>query len=162
MHKSYEENEFWACYCIYDDEPESHLHPPLLSAFIRALSNLLSRRNGIAIIATHSPVVVQEIHKNCCWVLTRFGDEMKCARPSVETFAENVGTLTKEVFKLEMERSGYHKILKDQVDKGLSFEDINHRFKRKIGFEGQAILMSMIILRDNDIKNNISGGDDDE
>jgi hypothetical protein len=39
------------------DEPETHLHPPLLSAFIRAVSDLLIDRNGVAIIATHSPVV---------------------------------------------------------------------------------------------------------
>jgi predicted ATP-dependent endonuclease of OLD family len=45
------------------DEPESHLHPPLLSAFIRALSDLLYDRNGVAIIATHSPVVLQESSK---------------------------------------------------------------------------------------------------
>ncbi|WP_374128195.1 AAA family ATPase [Sphingomonas sp. 28-62-11] len=31
------------------DEPESHLHPPLLSAFTRALSELLHNRNGVAI-----------------------------------------------------------------------------------------------------------------
>lgn len=42
------------------DEPETHLHPPLLSAFIRAVSDLLTNRNGVAIIATHSPVVLQE------------------------------------------------------------------------------------------------------
>lgn len=40
------------------DEPESHLHPPLLSAFTRAISELLHNRNGVAIIATHSPVVL--------------------------------------------------------------------------------------------------------
>lgn len=43
------------------DEPEGHLHPPLLSAFVRALSELLVNRNGVAIIATHSPVVLQEV-----------------------------------------------------------------------------------------------------
>jgi predicted ATP-dependent endonuclease of OLD family len=42
------------------DEPEAHLHPPLLSSFVRALSALLKRRNAVAIIATHSPVVLQE------------------------------------------------------------------------------------------------------
>ncbi|MFG4140517.1 AAA family ATPase, partial [Klebsiella pneumoniae] len=36
------------------DEPESHLHPPLLSTFIRILSDLLVKRNGIGLIATHS------------------------------------------------------------------------------------------------------------
>lgn len=144
------------------DEPESHLHPPLLSAFIRALSDLLSRRNGVAIIATHSPVVVQEVPKSCCWVLTRFGDEMRYERPSIETFAENVGTLTKEVFRLEMERSGFHKLLKKRVDEGLSFDEIMRKFRRKIGFEGQAILMSMIMLRDKKANIEPIDGDDDE
>lgn len=144
------------------DEPESHLHPPLLSAFIRALSNLLSRRNGIAIIATHSPVVVQEVPKSCCWVLTRFGEEMTYDRPAIETFAENVGTLTKEVFKLEMEQSGFHKLLKESVDEGLTFDDILKKFKKKIGFEGKAILMSMIMLRDKNESNKSLDGDEDE
>jgi predicted ATP-dependent endonuclease of OLD family len=36
------------------DEPEAHLHPPLLAAFVRALSDLLINRNGVAIIATPS------------------------------------------------------------------------------------------------------------
>lgn len=37
------------------DEPEEHLHPPLVSAFIRTLSDLLIYRNGVGIVATHSP-----------------------------------------------------------------------------------------------------------
>ena len=53
------------------DEPESHLHPPLLSAFTRALSDLLVNRNGVAIIATHSPVVLQEVPKSCVSILRR-------------------------------------------------------------------------------------------
>ncbi len=53
------------------DEPEAHLHPPLLSAFVRALSELLIDRNGVAIIATHSPVVVQEVPKRCVWKVRR-------------------------------------------------------------------------------------------
>lgn len=144
------------------DEPESHLHPPLLSAFIRALSKLLSRRNGVAIIATHSPVVVQEVPKTCCWVLNRFGNEMRSERPSIETFAENVGTLTKEVFKLEMEQSGFHKLLKEKVDEGLSFDEILKAFKRKIGFEGKAILLSMITLRDMEAKVEIIDDEDED
>ena len=147
---------------ILFDEPESHLHPPLLSAFIRSLSNLLFRRNGVAIIATHSPVVVQEVPKSCCWVLTRFGDEMKCARPTIETFAENVGILTKEVFRLELEQSGFHKLLKEKVDEGLTFDDVMKKFKKKIGFEGQAILRSMIMLRDKELHPRIDDGEENE
>lgn len=65
------------------DEPEEHLHPPLVSAFIRALSNLLIYRNGVGIIATHSPVIVQEVPKKCVWILRRSGDELVADRPQI-------------------------------------------------------------------------------
>lgn len=90
------------------DEPESHLHPPLLSAFIRALSDLLNEQNGVAIIATHSPVVLQEVPRSCVWKMFRKGSDVICDRPNIETFAENVGVLTSEVFRLEVEKSGFH------------------------------------------------------
>lgn len=143
------------------DEPESHLHPPLLSALVRIMSNVLLRRNGVAIIATHSPVVVQEVPKSCCWLLTRYGDVTDYSRPEIETFAENVGTITKEVFKLEMEKSGYHKILKSLVEKGFSFEQIVGKFQGQIGFEGKAILMSLIALRDSMSKDLFNGKEND-
>jgi predicted ATPase len=87
------------------DEPEAHLHPPLLAAFVRALSDLLINRNGVAIIATHSPVVLQEIPRSCVWKIVRHGHIANAMRPAIETFAENVGILTKEIFGLEVTRS---------------------------------------------------------
>ena len=82
------------------DEPEGHLHPPLLSALIRSLSDLLIKRNGVAIIATHSPVILQEVPASCVWKLERSGVIVTSERHRIETFGENVGTLTSEVFKL--------------------------------------------------------------
>lgn len=93
------------------DEPESHLHPPFLSAFIRSLSDLLIKRNGVAIIASHSPVVLQEVPKTCVWMLRRSGTLSAAERPPIETFGENVGILTREVYGLEVINSGFHKLL---------------------------------------------------
>ncbi|MBK0098694.1 AAA family ATPase [Erwinia sp. S63] len=137
---------------ILFDEPESHLHPPLLSALTRSLSDLLVQRNAIAILATHSPVVLQEVPKSCSWVISRFGREMAYSRPNIETFGENVGLLTKEVFQLEVERSGFHKLLKESVEEHESFDDIMDDYKNRIGFEGQALLRSMIYLKEFDNK----------
>jgi len=138
------------------DEPESHLHPPLLSAFTRALSDLLHDRNGVAIVATHSPVVVQEVPKSCVWILNRSGLKWRKDRPVRETFAENVGILTKEVFGLEVSKSGFHAMFQEAVDSGLSFDRISNEFGKKIGMEGMSILMAMIAARDaeNDGSNN--------
>ncbi|MBW4789369.1 ATP-binding protein [Alcaligenes faecalis subsp. faecalis] len=130
------------------DEPETHLHPPLLSAFTRALSELLHDRNGVAIVATHSPVVVQEVPSSCVWILNRSGLEWRKDRPVRETFAENVGILTKEVFGLEVSKSGFHAMFQEAVYSGLSFDEILNEFSGKIGMEGMSILMAMIAARD--------------
>ena len=130
------------------DEPESHLHPPLLSAYTRALSDLLVDRNAVAIIATHSPVVLQEVPKNCVWKLERTRNEGKSYRPESETFGENVGVLTREVFGLEVTKSGFHALLADSVQSGKSFDEIMNLYQEQLGFEGQAILRALIANRE--------------
>jgi len=131
------------------DEPESHLHPPLLSAFIRALSELLHDQNGVAIIATHSPVVLQEIPKSCVWKIIRSRLALSSIRLDIQTFGENVGTLTREVFGLEVSRSGFHSMLEKSVESGKSFQEILNEYQQQLGFEAQGILRSMIQHRDH-------------
>lgn len=130
------------------DEPESHLHPPLLSAFIRALSDLLINRNAVAILATHSPVVLQEVPKSCVSILDRKRLTLKVYRPENETFAENVGILTREIFGLEVVKSGFHNLLTGSVNSGESYEEIIKEYNNQLGFEGKAILRSLIANRD--------------
>ncbi|HEJ9149287.1 TPA: AAA family ATPase [Serratia marcescens] len=130
------------------DEPEVHLHPPLLSAFLRALSDLLDVRNGVAIIATHSPVVLQEIPKSCVWKVLRSRDALRVIRPDIETFGENLGVLTREVFSLEVASSGYHDLLRDSVASGKSYKSILNEYSNHIGLEGRAVLKAMVLSRD--------------
>ncbi len=129
------------------DEPEGHLHPPLLSAFIRALSDLLTHRNGVAIIATHSPVIVQEVPKNCVWKLRRTGLQANAERPELETFGENVGILTREIFGLEVTESGYHRLLKEAQENQDSFQGIVQYFGNNLGSEARGILRGLIAER---------------
>lgn len=134
------------------DEPEAHLHPPLLSAFVRALSDLLVNRNGVAIIATHSPVVLQEVPMNCCWKIRRIGERSVAERPEVETFGENVGILTREVFGLEVTHSGFHKLLTEDVRRGSAFNAIVEKYDNELGGEARALVRALIAARDaNDI-----------
>lgn len=129
------------------DEPESHLHPPLLSAFTRALSELLYSRNGVAIIATHSPVVLQEVPCSCVWKLTRFRAEGRSDRPERETFGENVGILTREIFGLEVSKSGFHEMMQHAVEVGGTFDSIVADYGGQLGAEAKAILLSLISAR---------------
>ena len=72
------------------DEPEAHLHPPLLSAFIRSLSDLLIDRNGVAIVATHSPVILQEVPNSCAWMIRRSGMKVASDRPKSKRSARTL------------------------------------------------------------------------
>ncbi|MDA8230958.1 MAG: AAA family ATPase [Magnetospirillum sp.] len=129
------------------DEPEAHLHPPLLSAFVRALSDLLINRNGVAVIATHSPVVLQEVPKSCVWKIRRNGMKVVAERPDIETFGENVGILTREVFGLEVTQSGFHKMLRDAVGDDADFDDVVGKFSGELGGEARAIVRALIAAR---------------
>lgn len=131
------------------DEPESHLHPPLLSAFIRALSDLLHDRNGVAIIATHSPVVLQEVPQSCVWKINRVGFATTYRRPEIETFGENVGFLTREIFGLEVTKSGFYDLLVKSVENGGTYNQILDEYDSQLGLEGRVILKSLIVHRDD-------------
>jgi energy-coupling factor transporter ATP-binding protein EcfA2 len=128
---------------VFLDEPEAHLHPPLLSAFIRSLSDLLINRNAVSIIATHSPVVLQEVPRSCTWKLWRSGHLSKVERLETESFGENVGILTREVFGLEHTDSGFHNLLNDAVVKFDDYEAAVASFNSQLGVEAKGILRAL-------------------
>ena len=133
------------------DEPEAHLHPPLLSAFVRALSDLLTSRNGVALISTHSPVVLQEVPKSCVWKLRRTGKFAAADRPTIETFGENVGILTREVFELEVTTSGFHNLLQQAVENSQDdYDTVLAKFSNQLGAEARGIVRSFLAIREKE------------
>jgi len=127
------------------DEPEGHLHPPLLSAFVRALSELLINRNGVAIIATHSPVVLQEVPRSCAWVLSRNGIAARADRPELETFGENVGILTREVFGLEVMQTGFHRLISETVQQG-GYDQVIEKVGDRLGGEARSLARALSMV----------------
>lgn len=132
------------------DEPEGHLHPPLLSALVRALSDLLVQKNGVALVATHSPVVLQEVPKKCAWILHRYGASAKAERPQIETFGENIGVLTREVFGLEVLRSGFHKLLEDKIKAGHDLAQILQESNGELGSDAKTLIVSLSMNKEVD------------
>lgn len=126
------------------DEPETHLHPPLLSALTRSISDLMVDRNGVAIIATHSPVVLQEVPRSCVSVLRRTGSDFRVWELDTESFGESVSRLTTEVFHLEVGRTGYHQLL-DQLLKEHQWdpEKVIDTLRGQLGSEGRFVLNAL-------------------
>ena len=74
---------------------------------------------------------------------------MNAERPDIETFGENVGILTREVFGLEVVNAGFHKLIKDAVEvEKLTYEEILERFADQLGTEARAIARALVANRE--------------
>ena len=129
---------------VFIDEPENHLHPPLLSSMIRGISRMLIKRNGVAIISTHSPIVLQEIPGSCTWILNRVGETINARRPEIETFGTNIGVLTNEIFGYEVRRTGFNTLLQKAVDKYNDYEIVLGVFNNQLGDEAKSMIRIML------------------
>ena len=122
------------------DEPESHLHPPLLAALMKGVGKALEAHKSYAVIATHSPVVLQEIAGCYAHVLRRHGSQNSVVEPEIETFGENIGLLTRHVFNLDNSQSDYVGVL-NQLASELTFEDIEALFEHGLSSQARALVM---------------------
>lgn len=129
------------------DEPEMHLHPPLLSVFIRALSSILIDRNGVAILATHSPVVLQEIPSTCAWMISRSDDDREISPLTIETYGADINSLMREVFGFEIDHTGFHSTLRKALqDNDWDFESAESSFSGHLGNDARAFLKMLSVI----------------
>ncbi|WP_078854694.1 AAA family ATPase [Streptomyces sp. NRRL F-5135] len=124
------------------DEPESHLHPPLLAALLKSINISLDQFNSYAVMATHSPVLLQEVPRRYVRVLQRFGDLTLVATPEIETFAENVGLLTRHVFNLDSSATDYHSTLRS-MQESLHLDEIMELFDGEMSAQSISYLASI-------------------
>ncbi len=124
------------------DEPETHLHPPLLAAFLKSIRACLEVFDGYAIIATHSPVVLQETPAKYVQVLRRSADQNLVVAPLIETFAENIGVITQEVFNLGDGSTDWHETLRTLARRN-TLEEIEKMFGLRLGFAARSYILSV-------------------
>ncbi|ODB95114.1 hypothetical protein A3197_17260 [Candidatus Thiodiazotropha endoloripes] len=128
------------------DEPETHLHPNLISDFIEVLDSLLEKTGSIAILATHSAYFVREVPKSQVLVFKSLLDNaVEVVNPRLNTFGADIGAISYFVFddditsvlvrKLESRfksRDDLKKYLDSEESKELSADIIMH-LKKKFG-----------------------------
>jgi putative AbiEii toxin of type IV toxin-antitoxin system len=124
------------------DEPETHLHPPLLAAFLKSMRACLERFDGYAVIATHSPVVLQETPSRYVHVLRRSAEKSRVVPASIETFAESIGLITQDVFNLGDGTTDWHDTLK-LLARQKTIEEIEEMFGRQLGFAARSYVLSV-------------------
>ena len=95
------------CLLLFD-EPENHLHPPLLSFMMAEIRKILVGSHSVMFIATHSPVILQETFAKNVFVVRKNGNSTTISQPQIETYGANISAITSEVFDLTTEVTKFH------------------------------------------------------
>ena len=125
------------------DEPETHLHPPLMAALMQSVRIVLTDLNAFCVIATHSPVLLQETLAEHVRYIRRVGETLQIGRPNLETFGENVGVLTYSSFGLTASSTDFHDVLNLLVKGCETIDEVSEFFPQ--GLSGQA--MSYVLTK---------------
>ncbi|MFZ6643575.1 AAA family ATPase [Undibacterium sp. TC4M20W] len=81
------------------DEPETHLHPRLVTEFVVMLNSILELTNSIAIVATHSAYFVREVPTTQVQVIRKTDDGfVQIGNPRLKTFGSDIGAISDFIF----------------------------------------------------------------
>lgn len=126
------------------DEPETHLHPNAISKFISVLYKILARYNSYAIIATHSPQIIQEIPSSSVYLFSKSENISAVRKVGIETFGENLTTLTEKIFQT-VDLDEYYKKVLINLSKNYTAKQILKLFKA----DGESLSFNAKIFLEN-------------
>lgn len=132
------------------DEPESYLHPQGISNFYHCIRKLTSYTKSYCIIATHSPIIIQETPSKYINILTEVGSQIKVKKPQSETLGQGISTIINEVFKLDYNDLNFFNTLQAFKNKGASLEELEQTLGNKLDFSAKTYFIS--IKEQNDEK----------
>ena len=147
------------CLLLFD-EPENHLHPPLLSFMMATIRSLLSETHSVMFIVTHSPVILQETFARNVFIVRKNGNSTTITQPQIETYGANMSAITSEVFDLTTDVTQYHDAIRHLYKKWvMAYEDsveiLLAEFEKKLGHKLSDQVESYLInlyLADNHVE----------
>lgn len=118
------------------DEPETHLHPSLISDFVRLLDNILEKTGSYSLIATHSPYLVREVARGQVHILKKTENScISIQQPRLKTFGANVGDISYFVFDENYDNSLSEKIIRRAKDNNISYPSIKESYSNELPAE---------------------------
>ncbi|MNS61090.1 hypothetical protein D3C72_941070 [compost metagenome] len=98
-------------------------------------------RDGCAVVATHSPLVVQETPARHVRIVERESGVTSIRSPELETFGEDIGEISREVFRLKAPVGDYPDVLASLADE-LPLEAIEALFIQGLSRQARAMVMA--------------------
>lgn len=137
---------------IIFDEPETFMHPPMVKAFIRAVSQLMDNNKAFCLIATHSPVIIQEIpHCN----VYKLDSNHELTNIYYKTYGQNLDTLYKNIYGVELQQTGYNSFFNDRRKEIIGEEQENSEDVDLISDEDSQYLGDEAFLKYLEVKEEI-------
>ena len=131
------------------DEPETHLHPNIAGRLLRTIHKILEKFNSYGIIATHSPVILQEVPSRYIRVFDRRQTQPLIFQPPIECFGENLTEISNTIFKVDQEDELYREQLDDFISQNLNYNEVNNIFNDALSLNARLYLLNQI-RKDND------------
>lgn len=126
------------------DEPETFMHPPMIKSFIRAISEIVNKVGAFCLVATHSPVVIQEIpHCN----VYKLNSNHNISSIIYKTYGQNLDALYKNIYGVELQNTGYNSLLIERV-KDPERKNNPLLFKTDIPYLGDEAYLKYLLLKD--------------
>ena len=124
------------------DEPETHLHPNAIAKFIRVFYKLLEEFDSYAVIATHSPIIVQEVPSKYVKIFDRIGNNPVIRELGIESFGENFSIITEKIFETSEIKDTYKEVL-EMLAKKLNFEQVIELFPNGLSLNAKIYLKGL-------------------
>lgn len=125
------------------DEPETHLHPKLMTTLYLMIMDILEAFDSFAIIATHSPIIAQQVPSRSIQVLQRIDNEPVVKKPFIECFGENLSEISRNLFQTTESDRDYKFIIDDLLKMyNNDIDAIERLFHGELGMNARIYLHS--------------------
>jgi predicted ATPase len=106
------------------DEPETHLHPNAISQLMNGIAELVSEFESYCIIATHSPIIIQEMFSRDVLIISREENVPSVKKIGIESFGENLSVITEEIFGNRTVPKFYEATIRKLVKHYKSYDEV--------------------------------------
>lgn len=127
---------------ILFDEPETHLHPSALAQLIKVFYEILKEYKSYAIIATHSPIIVQDIPSACVRVFDRQGNYPIIRDLPSESFGENLSKITSAIFDTIDVKELYKEYI-ERLSRTHTIQEIEELFSKGLSINAKLFLTAI-------------------